>query len=77
MQQSKLRITQNMQPTDYFIYNQEDLLIFQYFKPAVFAGQTIPFSLEKKEHSKAWFESKNVVLGFAPGEPTISTENPR
>jgi UDP-N-acetylmuramoylalanine--D-glutamate ligase len=72
---AKLRVTQNQLETDYFIYNQEDPLIFQYFKPAAFAGQTIPFSLEKHEHSKAWFEGKNVVLGFAPGSPVISTEN--
>ena len=72
---SKLRITQNQLEGDYFVYNQEDPLIFQFFKPAVFAGQTIPFSLDKKEHSKAWFEGKNVGLGVAPGNPTVSTEN--
>lgn len=72
---SKLRITQNQQAGDYFIYNQEDPLINQFFKPAVFAGQTIPFSLAKKDHSKAWFEGKKVVLGFAPEMPSVSTEN--
>src|SRR5688572_13797519 len=72
---SKLRITQNQLEGDYFIYNQEDPLINQFFKPAVFAGQTIPFSLDKKEHSQAWFEGKNIVLGFAPEMPTISTES--
>ena len=72
---SKLRITQNQLEGDYFIYNQEDPLIFQFFKPPVFAGQTIPFSLEKNAHSKAWFEGKNVVLGFSPQNPSVSTAN--
>src|SRR5690606_30880400 len=72
---SKLRITQNQFEGDYFIYNQEDPLISQYFKPAVFAGQTIPFSLEKREHSKVWFEGENAVRGFSPGNPTVSTAN--
>ena len=71
---SKLRITQNQLEGDYFIYNQEDPLINQFFKPAVFAGQTIPFSLDKKTHSKAWFEGKNVVLGFAGENARVSTE---
>src|SRR5690606_12855804 len=71
---SKLRITQNQREGDYFIYNQEDKLINQFFKPAVFAGQTIPFSLDKKEHTKAWFEDKNVVLGFVGEIARVSTE---
>lgn len=72
---SKLRITQNQQGGDYFIYNQEDPLIQQFFKPGVFAGQTIAFSLTKKEHTKVWFGGKNVVLGFEAGNPSVSTEN--
>ncbi|MFC5269603.1 UDP-N-acetylmuramoyl-L-alanine--D-glutamate ligase [Adhaeribacter terreus] len=71
---SKLRVTQNQLEGDYFIYNQEDPLIAQFFRAAVFAGQTIPFSLEKHPHSKVWFEGKNVVMGFAPQNPTVSTE---
>ncbi|HSI89815.1 MAG TPA: UDP-N-acetylmuramoyl-L-alanine--D-glutamate ligase [Adhaeribacter sp.] len=72
---SKLRITQNQRPEDHFIYNLEDQNIFQYFKPAVFAGKTIPFSLEKKAHSQAWFEGENMILGFSPGKPTVSAGN--
>lgn len=72
---SKLRLTQNQTSEDYFIYNQEDLLISQYFKPAAFAGQTIPFALEKREHTKAWFEGNKMILGFTPGNATISTAN--
>jgi UDP-N-acetylmuramoylalanine--D-glutamate ligase len=72
---SKLRVTQNQLEDDYFVYNLEDPLIFQYFQHAAFAGQTIPFSLEKKEHSQAWFEGKNINLGFAPEMPFVSSEN--
>jgi UDP-N-acetylmuramoylalanine--D-glutamate ligase len=72
---SKLRLIQNQTSKNYFIYNQEDPTIFQYFRTTAFGGQTIPFALEKRVHSEAWFENDKMVLGFAPGNPTVSTEN--
>jgi len=58
---SKLRITQNMTPTDYFIYNEEDALIREYLGKTDFNGTAIPFGLTPNSGTRAYFEGDKLV----------------
>ncbi|MDQ4142121.1 MAG: UDP-N-acetylmuramoyl-L-alanine--D-glutamate ligase [Bacteroidota bacterium] len=71
--QSKLRITQNMTPADYFIYNADDKLINEYFDPAGFNGQVIPFSIENQQQSKAYYSDSKLINNYGAIEEQIDT----
>ncbi|MDQ3290995.1 MAG: UDP-N-acetylmuramoyl-L-alanine--D-glutamate ligase [Bacteroidota bacterium] len=71
--QSKLRITQNMTPADYFIYNADDKLINEYFLTESFNGQAIPFSIESQPKSKAFYQGSKLITTYSGTKEQIDT----
>ncbi|WP_439881952.1 UDP-N-acetylmuramoyl-L-alanine--D-glutamate ligase [Pontibacter sp. MBLB2868] len=59
---SKLRIAQNMTGADFFVLNADDENIQKAFKSEVFGGTTIPFSLQKAEGAKVYFEGDAIKV---------------
>ncbi|MGV3586366.1 MAG: UDP-N-acetylmuramoyl-L-alanine--D-glutamate ligase [Adhaeribacter sp.] len=59
--QSKLRITQNMESTDFFIYNQEDPLIREHLAKVNTQATLVPFALQPSGEVKATYTNSNIV----------------
>jgi UDP-N-acetylmuramoylalanine--D-glutamate ligase len=59
---SKLRITQNMGSSDFFVFNADDENITRAFKSEKFAGTTVPFSLQGAKHAKAYYEGESIEV---------------
>ena len=70
---SKLRLTQNMTPEDFFVYNAEDKVIAQYFKKEKLPAHTVPFALEGAEGVQAWFEGSEMVVHLPGRQERVST----
>ncbi|WP_026463783.1 UDP-N-acetylmuramoyl-L-alanine--D-glutamate ligase [Adhaeribacter aquaticus] len=62
---SKLRITQNMTPSDYFIYNSEDEVIKKHFSQEDFTGTAVPFGLNQQHGIRAYFQEEVIVTEIA------------
>jgi len=81
--QSKLRITQNMTPTDYFIYNEEDVLIQEHLEKIHYNGTAIPFGLKQSDSTRSFYTDGNIttdVTGIreevdVSGSPLIGKHN--
>ena len=59
--QSKFRITQNMEPTDFFIYNQDDALTQQYLPRVNSQATMVPFALQPYDNTKAYYTDSTIV----------------
>ena len=78
-----MRITQNMTPTDYFIYNEEDPLIREYLGKVNFNGTAVPFGLTPSESTRAFYNGSTItteVTGITEevnisGSPLIGKHN--
>lgn len=69
--QSKLRLTQNMTAADYFIYNADDAVTVQSFKPENTAATVVPFALEQQEGVKTWFSGNTILQRFSENEAKL------
>lgn len=67
--QSKLRIIQNMTPTDFFIYNEEDALIREQLGKAHLGGTPVPFGLQKSNTTGAYYTDSSIYTEVT-GVPT-------
>lgn len=73
--QSKLRITQNMTPADYFIYNAEDNLIKDHLAKIDFKGTAIPFAIKKQDNTKAFFIDHTIATEIEGLRESINVSN--
>jgi UDP-N-acetylmuramoylalanine--D-glutamate ligase len=64
---SKLRLTQNMQPQDHFIYNAEDALIRQTFRQVDFHGTPVPFGIAPQKQVQAYFQDPATIVAEVKG----------
>ena len=70
---SKLRITQNMTASEYFIYNADDALIKEYFDQDTFEGQEIPFTINYEPGSKAYYVGSKLITKYTGTEEQVDT----
>ncbi|MDB5261398.1 MAG: UDP-N-acetylmuramoylalanine--D-glutamate ligase [Adhaeribacter sp.] len=66
--QSKLRITQNMALTDFFIYNQEDALIQEHLAGINTQATLVPFGLQPGGSVQASY-TDNIIFTEVTGKP--------
>ncbi len=59
---SKMRIIQNMDSSDYLIYNADDAVITSQLNKKKSNIQLLPFSLYKKFENGAWMSGDNVII---------------
>jgi UDP-N-acetylmuramoylalanine--D-glutamate ligase len=64
---SKLRLTQNMQHHDHFVYNAEDALIRQTLKQVDFHGTPVPFGLSRESGAQAYFQDETTIVAEVKG----------
>jgi UDP-N-acetylmuramoylalanine--D-glutamate ligase len=64
---SKLRVTQNMQHHDHFVYNAEDALIRQTLRQVDFHGTAVPFGIEPGQGVQAWFQDPTTIVAQVKG----------
>ena len=69
--QSKLRITQNMEPTDFFIYNQEDALIQEQMAKVNLQATPVPFGLQPADNIKATYSNRTIVTDVTGKHETV------
>ena len=70
---SKLRLTQNMTPADYFIYNAEDALIQKHVDPEHLPAQAIAFGLAGAEGVQAWYNGSDLVVELPGRQVRVDT----
>lgn len=73
--QSKLRITQNMTPADYFIYNADDDLIKEYLGKTNFQGTAIPFAIDQHDNTKAHYLDHTIATQIEGLRESIDVSN--
>jgi UDP-N-acetylmuramoylalanine--D-glutamate ligase len=64
---SKLRVTQNMQYHDHFIYNADDALIRQTLKQIDFHGTPVPFAITPQKGTQAYFQDAATIVAEVKG----------
>jgi UDP-N-acetylmuramoylalanine--D-glutamate ligase len=62
---SKFRITKNQQPSDYFIYNEDDEVIVQHLKDFSFLPNPLPFSMRKELLQGAFIKEQEMTVAIA------------
>ncbi|MEJ8801730.1 UDP-N-acetylmuramoyl-L-alanine--D-glutamate ligase [Pontibacter sp. H249] len=70
---SKLRITQNMTGSDFFVFNADDENIAKAFDSANYAGTTVPFSLQGAAGAKVYFEDSSIKVDAKFYEGMVNT----
>ena len=64
---SKLRLTQNMQPHDHFIYNAEDALIRQTLKQVDLNASPVPFGIGPGKGIQAFYQDETTIQAVVKG----------
>lgn len=59
---SKFRITQNQTQNDFFIYDADDPVIFQWLKNHAIKAKKIPFSMEKEVENGAYATNNSIKI---------------
>lgn len=61
---AKMRIAENQDDNDFFIYNLDDEIILNALKKESAKSKHLPFSLKKKGHEGAWLEEKQIIINL-------------
>jgi len=70
---SKLRITQNMTGSDFFVFNADDENIRKAFPRGSFGGTTVPFTLKGDQEAKVYFAGQHIKMEVALHEGSVDT----
>jgi UDP-N-acetylmuramoylalanine--D-glutamate ligase len=71
--QSKLRLTQNMTPENYFIYNAEDPVIQKHLRRDQLVATTVAFGLERGEQVQAFYAGSDIVVQLPGRQERVDT----
>lgn len=63
---TKFKITQSIDENDFFILNQEDIIINQFFKEFQIRAKIIPFSSSKKFKNTTYLENNQLIINIEP-----------
>lgn len=63
---SKFRITQNLIPNDYFIYNADDEIIVKEIEKRNIKAKLLPFSIKTTENVTAYINNNQIIINLKP-----------
>lgn len=72
--QSKFRIAENQQGSDFFIYDGDDNVIKGWLKKHPVHSHTLPFSIEKELEEGAWIRNDNILISTENKTITMSND---
>jgi UDP-N-acetylmuramoylalanine--D-glutamate ligase len=70
---SKMRISQNMVGSDFFVLNADDENIIKAFDSSNFVGTVVPFTLQGPEKGKVFLDCSSIKLTDIPNEGAVDT----
>ncbi len=63
---SKFRITQNLTPNEYFIYNADDEIIVKEIEKRNIKAKLLPFSIKTTENVTAYINNNQIIINLKP-----------
>lgn len=63
---SKMRVTQNLTESDYFIYNADDPIIKEELNKRKIKGKLLPFSIQQTENMVAYINNNQLTINLKP-----------
>lgn len=72
---SKFRITQNLTPADWFVYNADDPIITQEIAKRTFNAQMAPFSIQEEKGMVGYVNNNNININLSASvNPDVETK---